>query len=107
MVNVVAVGLKPNTEYDVRFLFAGMESGEATVARSVGFFATNDEGEGSANFRGFRSEVAEFDGYEGITPRFLISKHIGANIWRVMTTSSAVENGPVEDIEPAGSNRGE
>lgn len=100
MVNLVARGLNPGEEYEVKFL-AG-EPGAWDMYQTVGYFTADSDGEGHLNVRGFSPDVTHFDEQ----PEAFFSVYKGA--WRLLTTSEARagELG-AEDIEPVGSNRGE
>jgi len=98
VVNVVATGLKPEVEYEVRMLIGG----SPTIHQTVGYFTTDAYGEGHLNVRGFEPKVAEFDDHDGRLARFLV--YWGG--WRVLTTYGDAPEGGGEDIEPVGSNRG-
>ena len=98
VVNLVAEGLKPGQEYEVKFLVS--DDGDF-VRQHVGYFTADSEGEGHLNVRGFSPAVPHFDAE---TCAFF-SIYMGP--WRVATTWSDATEGGGEDMEPVGSNRGE
>jgi len=101
IVNLVAEGLKPGEQYEVKFYIGNAGSPEL-VKQHVGYLTADSEGEGHLNVRGFKPEIVEFDEF-GTPPRFLVMR--GA--WRVLTTHGDAVEGGGEDLEPVGSNRGE
>lgn len=93
VVNVVASGLQPGSEYIVRFLY---NEGSSTARELVGYFTADEYGNGHLNFRGFKPSETDFDDY-ATPPRILV--YYGE--YRVLTTALG------EVLEPVDSNRGE
>jgi hypothetical protein len=98
IVNLNAIGLKPETTYDVVFYIGDSPA----IQQKVGSFTADIEGYGHLNIRDFTSSMTNFDSYE-TPPRFLVK----LGDWRVLTTYGAAIEGAGEDLNPVGSNRGE
>lgn len=95
-VNMVASGLKPGVEYELKFLVT--DPGSDYFRQTIGFFTANPNGVGNLNVKDFTPVDPNFASAE----KAFISVYIGA--WRVLTTNG--DAGGV-DLEPVGSNRGE
>lgn len=98
MVKVEALGLSPNTEYQIRTNY-NKPDGEL-VREHIVYVTSDDCGYLFINFRGYKPGFAEIDDYE-MDARFLVVRK--SDGWRVLTTAEA-GGGTLED---AGSNRGE
>jgi len=98
-VNMVASGLQPGVEYELKFLVTDTTApGGDFIRQPIGYFTANPNGVGNLNVKNFIPDGPNFAEADEV----FISIYKGG--WRVLTTNG--DAGGV-DLEPVGSNRGE
>jgi hypothetical protein len=98
-VNMVASGLKPGVEYELKFLVTDPNSD--FIRQHIGYFTADPNGVGNLNVKDFIPDDPNFANAD----EAFISVYKGA--WRVLTTNGDAVGGGGIDLEPVGSNRGE
>jgi len=98
-VNMVASGLEPGVDYELKFLVT--DPGSDFFRQTIGFFTANPNGVGNLNVKNFTPVDPNFASAEEV----FISVYKGP--YRVLTTKGDASQGGGIDLEPVGSNRGE